>query len=86
MDPFLLLEKIGPSAFDMLLIAGKRLNEPIARYGPLVMNKREEIMEAIVDYQNGSIGKITFDKDSQEKKNENANNKNKNRIEGGMTN
>jgi quercetin 2,3-dioxygenase len=47
------------SALDVLLIAGKPLNEPIARYGPFVMNKREEIMEAIADYQNGSMGKIT---------------------------
>jgi quercetin 2,3-dioxygenase len=46
------------SALDVLLIAGKPLNEPIARYGPFVMNKREEIMEAIADYQNGSMGKI----------------------------
>ncbi len=68
------------SAFDVLLIAGKPLSEPIARYGPFVMNKREEIMEAIVDYQNGSMGKIIFDKDSQEKKNETAN-KNENRID-----
>jgi redox-sensitive bicupin YhaK (pirin superfamily) len=42
----------------VLLIAGKPLNEPIARYGPFVMNNREEIMEAIADYQNGSMGKI----------------------------
>jgi redox-sensitive bicupin YhaK (pirin superfamily) len=47
------------SALDVLFIAGKPLNEPIARYGPFVMNKREEIMEAIADYQNGSMGKIT---------------------------
>ncbi|CAN5471323.1 hypothetical protein BH18THE2_BH18THE2_34880 [soil metagenome] len=56
----------------MLLIAGKPLNEPIARYDPFVMNKREEIKEAIADDQNGTMGKITFDKCSQEKKNENA--------------
>jgi quercetin 2,3-dioxygenase len=47
------------SALDVLLIAGKPLNEPIARYGPFVMNRKEEIMEAIADYQNGSMGKIT---------------------------
>ena len=47
------------AALDVLLIAGKPLNESIARYGPFVMNKREEIMEAIADYQNGSMGKIT---------------------------
>src|SRR5919109_1608655 len=47
------------SSLDVLLIAGKPLNEPIARYGPFVMNREEEIMEAIADYQNGSMGKIT---------------------------
>ena len=52
------------SALDVLLIAGKPLNEPIARYGPFVMNKREEIMEAIADYQNGSMGTIFVDEGS----------------------
>ena len=47
------------SSLDVLLIAGKPLNEPIARYGPFVMNRKGEIMEAIADYQNGSMGKIT---------------------------
>jgi len=47
------------AALDVLLIAGKPLNESIARYGPFVMNKREEIMEAMADYHNGSMGKIT---------------------------
>lgn len=44
------------------------MNEPIVRYGPFVMNKREEIMEAIADYQSGSMGKITFIKAHKEKK------------------
>ena len=47
------------SALDVLFITGNPLNEPIARYGPFVMNRREEIMEAIADYQNGSMDKIT---------------------------
>jgi redox-sensitive bicupin YhaK (pirin superfamily) len=61
------------SPLDVLLIAGKPLNEPIARYGPFVMNKKEEIMEAIVDYQNGSMGKIAFDKGEPEEKKEKKN-------------
>jgi quercetin 2,3-dioxygenase len=63
------------SPLDVLLIAGKPLNEPIARYGPFVMNNKEEIMEAIVDYQNGSMGKIitTFDKGEPEEKEEKKN-------------
>ena len=37
----------------MLLIAGKPIGEPIARFGPFVMNTREELLEAIRDYQEG---------------------------------
>ncbi len=37
----------------LILVAGKPLNEPIARYGPFVMNTREEIVEAFRDYEQG---------------------------------
>jgi hypothetical protein len=40
---------------EFLLLAGPELGEPIARYGPFVMNTREEIMQAIDDYQNGIL-------------------------------
>jgi redox-sensitive bicupin YhaK (pirin superfamily) len=40
----------------MLLIAGKPLHEPIAQYGPFVMNTREELMQAVQDYQSGALG------------------------------
>jgi redox-sensitive bicupin YhaK (pirin superfamily) len=38
-----------------LLVAGKPLNEPIARYGPFVMNTKEEIEQALSDLQNGTF-------------------------------
>ena len=40
-----------------LLISGKPLHEPIARYGPFVMNTREEIEQALRDLRNGTFVK-----------------------------
>jgi quercetin 2,3-dioxygenase len=38
-----------------LLLAGRPLNEPIVQHGPFVMSTREEIEEAISDYQCGRL-------------------------------
>jgi redox-sensitive bicupin YhaK (pirin superfamily) len=43
---------------DVLLIAGIPLNEPVARYGPFVMNTEGEIRQAIEDYRQGRMGAI----------------------------
>jgi quercetin 2,3-dioxygenase len=40
-------------ALRVLLAAGRPLREPVARYGPFVMNTPEQIREAILDYQAG---------------------------------
>lgn len=45
---------------NVLLIGGVPLNEPVARYGPFVMNTREEIYQAVEDYRNGRMGEINF--------------------------
>jgi len=43
------------SATRVLLAAGRPLNEPVARYGPFVMNTPEQIRQALYDYQLGRL-------------------------------
>ena len=46
------------ATLEVLLIAGIPLNEPVARYGPFVMNTESEIRQAIEDYRQGKMGAI----------------------------
>ncbi|MDX2469478.1 MAG: pirin family protein [SAR324 cluster bacterium] len=54
----IIVEQIGKEPLDVLILAGKPLNEPIARHGPFVMNSKEEIQQAVYDYQSGKMGQI----------------------------
>jgi redox-sensitive bicupin YhaK (pirin superfamily) len=42
---------------QLLILGGVPLNEPVVRYGPFVMNTRQEIVDAVNDYQNGVLVK-----------------------------
>ncbi len=47
--------KAGVDGARFLLLAARPLEEPVVQYGPFVMNTREEIEQAIRDYQNGEL-------------------------------
>jgi quercetin 2,3-dioxygenase len=48
----------GSAPLSFLLIAGEPIGEPVARYGPFVMNSREEIVQAAEDFRSGRMGTL----------------------------
>jgi hypothetical protein len=48
-----------PGGARLLVLGGRPHHEPIARYGPFVMNTRQQLLEAFQDFESGKMGEIT---------------------------
>ncbi|MGW5054225.1 pirin family protein [Actinokineospora sp. NPDC004072] len=54
------------TAWEVLVLGGRPINEPVARFGPFVMNTRKEIIQAVEDYEAGRLGQIPVHKGAEQ--------------------
>jgi redox-sensitive bicupin YhaK (pirin superfamily) len=52
------LQESRSPTFDVLLLGGRPIQEPVAWMGPFVMNTREEVIAAFDDYRAGRLGQV----------------------------
>ncbi|MEU2258963.1 pirin family protein [Streptomyces sp. NPDC019645] len=51
-------DAVGTGDLEIVLLGGRPIREPMAHYGPFVMNTREELQQAFEDFQKGRLGTV----------------------------